>query len=58
MANYIITTEVITGTPTVVAAEVETYLQSIDDTTQTLLDIGWLGNAEYVTAIIIHEDTA
>lgn len=58
MANYIITKKVIRGTPTEVAAEAETYLETIDDTTQPLLDISVAGDSNWVTMIILHEDTA
>lgn len=57
MPNYIITDKVIRGTPTEVAAEAETYLETIDDTTQTIVDISVVGDNNTVTMIILHKDT-
>lgn len=58
MANYIITTKIIRGTPSAAAAEAETYLETIDSTTQPIVDISVVGDSNSVTIIIIHQDTA
>lgn len=42
------------GTPSDAAAEAETYIETLDDTTQTILDISTVGNNQFVTITITH----
>jgi hypothetical protein len=54
MAVYKITDKVIRGTAEEVAAEAETYLETIDSTTQAVVSIDVVGDNNHVTMIIIH----
>lgn len=54
MAAYAITDKVIRGTPTEAAAEVETYLETIDDA-KTLHFFNVVGDQNQVTYIILHD---
>jgi hypothetical protein len=58
MAAYIITDKVIRGTPTAVAALAETYLETLDSTTQAVVNISVVGDQNGVTMIILHLDTS
>ena len=58
MAAYVVTDKVIRGTPTAVAAAAETYLETIDSTTQAVISIDVVGDNNNVTMIILHQDTA
>lgn len=53
MANYAVTDKVIQGTPVAVAAAVEAYLETIDDS-KTLHVFEVVGDNMYCTAIIVH----
>ncbi len=57
MANYIITDKVIRGTAVAVAAAAETYLETLDSTTQAVVSIDVVGDNNNVTMIILHKDT-
>jgi hypothetical protein len=58
MANYFVTRKVIRGTAVAVAAEAETYLETIDSTTQAVISIDVVGDNSTVTMIILHQDTS
>jgi hypothetical protein len=58
MAAYVITDKVIRGTPTAVAAAAETYLETLDSSTQTVVNISVVGDQNGVTMIILHLDTS
>jgi uncharacterized radical SAM superfamily protein len=58
MANYIITKKVIRGTAKAVAAAAETYLETIDSTTQAVVSIDVVGDNNTITMIILHIDTS
>lgn len=42
------------GTPAAAAAEAEAYIETLDSTTQTILDISEVGNNQFVTIFITH----
>ncbi len=54
MAAYKIVDKVIRGTAKDVAAAAETYLESIDSTTEAIVSIDVVGDNNHVTMIILH----
>lgn len=59
MANYIITTQRFGPNDSdTVLSELETYLETIDDTTQTVLKIHFMGRGSDTECLLVHEDSA
>lgn len=54
MAAYAVTDYVVQGTPVAVAAALETYLETVDDS-KTIRIFKILGDNMYCTAILIHD---
>ena len=54
MAAYAVEVYELNGTPEDAAAEAETYIETLDDTTQTILDINIVGDNMFVTFFITH----
>ncbi len=54
MALYTVEVKQINGTPEAAAAEAETYIETLDDGTQTILAIDVVGDNMFVTFFITH----
>lgn len=56
MANYAVVDKVIgPNDHATVAAAVEAYLETIDDTTNTIIDLSYVPSGSQVVCIIIHK---
>ena len=59
MANYVITTNKIGPADSdSVLADLETYLETLDDATQTVLKIHFMSRGSLTECLVVHEDTA
>lgn len=54
MALYEVEVKQFNGTPQAAADEAETYIETLDDGTQTIIEIDVVGDNDFVTFYITH----